>query len=38
MLLAAGVGFWIYTRAVLRMRVPEAYQVRRLVTARLGRA
>jgi putative peptidoglycan lipid II flippase len=38
MLAAAGVGFWIYTRAVLRMRVPEAYQVRRLVTARLGRA
>jgi putative peptidoglycan lipid II flippase len=34
---AAGVGFWIYTRAVLRMRVPEAYQVRRLVNARLGR-
>jgi putative peptidoglycan lipid II flippase len=38
MLAAAGVGFWIYTRAVLRMQVPEAYQVRRLVTARLGRA
>jgi putative peptidoglycan lipid II flippase len=37
MVVAAGVGFWIYTRAVLRMRVPEAYQVRRLVTARLRR-
>ena len=35
---AAGAGLWIYTRAVLRMRVPEAYQVRRLVAGRLGRA
>ena len=35
---AAGAGLWIYTRAVLRMRVPEANQVRRLVRARLGRA
>jgi putative peptidoglycan lipid II flippase len=35
---AAGAGLWIYVRAVLRMHVPEAYQVRRLVSGRLGRA
>ena len=35
---AAGVGLWLYVRAVLRMRVPEARQVERLVAARLGRA
>jgi putative peptidoglycan lipid II flippase len=36
---AAGLaGVWIYVRAVLRMRVPEAHQVHRLVMAQLGRA
>jgi putative peptidoglycan lipid II flippase len=35
---AAAAGLWVYTRAVLIMRVPEAQQVRRLVMARLGRA
>lgn len=35
---AAGVGLWVYARAVLAMRVPEAGQVRRLVMGRLGRA
>lgn len=36
---AAGLaGVWVYVRAVLAMRVPEAHQVRSLITARLGRA
>ncbi len=35
---AAAAGLWLYVRAVLRMRVPEARQVERLVRARLGRA
>jgi putative peptidoglycan lipid II flippase len=35
---AAAVGGYIYMRAVLRMRVPEARQVQRLVLGRLGRA
>jgi putative peptidoglycan lipid II flippase len=35
---AASAGLWLYVRAVLRMRVPEAHQVQRLVLARLGRA
>lgn len=36
---AAGLaGVWIYIRAVLRMRIPEAHQVHRLISARLGRA
>lgn len=35
---AAGAGLWIYVRAVLHMRVPEASSVRRLVLRRLGRA
>jgi putative peptidoglycan lipid II flippase len=30
------VGLWVYVRAVLAMRVPEAQQVRRLVLSRLG--
>jgi len=35
---AAGAGGLIYLRAVLRMRIPEARQVQRLVLAQLGRA
>ncbi len=35
---AALVGFAVYTRAVLSMRVPEAHQVGALIRARLGRA
>jgi len=36
---AAGVaGLLVYTRAVFAMRIPEAYQVRRLIGGRLGRA
>jgi putative peptidoglycan lipid II flippase len=35
---AAAAGLWVYVRAVLLMRVPEAEQVQRLVTARLRRA
>jgi putative peptidoglycan lipid II flippase len=35
---AAGAGLWLYVRAVLRMRVPEARQVQKLVRARLSRA
>jgi putative peptidoglycan lipid II flippase len=35
---AAAAGLWLYVRAVLRMRVPEARQVQRLVAVRLGRA
>jgi putative peptidoglycan lipid II flippase len=35
---AAAAGLWLYSRAVLVMRVPEAQQVNRLIRARLGRA
>ena len=35
---AATAGLWLYTRAVLAMRVPEAHQVSRLIRAQLGRA
>ncbi len=35
--LAGLAGVWVYVRAVLTMRVPEAHQVRRLISARLGR-
>ncbi|MBA3809281.1 MAG: murein biosynthesis integral membrane protein MurJ [Solirubrobacterales bacterium] len=36
---AAGLaGVWLYSRAVLAMRVPEAHQVSRLIRVRLGRA
>jgi putative peptidoglycan lipid II flippase len=35
---AALVGSWLYTRAVLAMRVPEARQVTNLIRSRLGRA
>ena len=35
---AAGAGLWLYVRAVLAMRVPEAQQVSRLVRGQLGRA
>jgi putative peptidoglycan lipid II flippase len=31
-------GMWVYSRAVLAMRVPEAHQVYTLVMGRLGRA
>ncbi len=34
---AAGAGLWLYGKAVLRMRVPEARQMQQLVAARLGR-
>jgi putative peptidoglycan lipid II flippase len=34
---AAAAGMWVYTRAVLRMDVPEAHQVARLLRGRLGR-
>ncbi|HEU0316644.1 MAG TPA: lipid II flippase MurJ, partial [Solirubrobacteraceae bacterium] len=34
---AAAGGLWLYVRAVLRMRVPEARQVQRLVAARVAR-
>ena len=34
---AATIGGFIYMRAVLRMGIPEAYQVQRLIRARLGR-
>jgi putative peptidoglycan lipid II flippase len=33
---AAGAGLWVYGRAVLAMRVPEAHQVSRLVRALAG--
>ena len=36
--LAAAAGLWIYTRAVLVMRIPEAHQVSHLIRAQLGRA
>jgi putative peptidoglycan lipid II flippase len=35
---AAAVGLFVYVRAVLAMRVPEAHQVRGLIRAQLGRA
>jgi putative peptidoglycan lipid II flippase len=35
---AAAAGGFIYMRAVLAMRIPEARQVRSLVLGRLGRA
>jgi putative peptidoglycan lipid II flippase len=35
---AALAGLWVYSRAVLAMRVPEAHQVHRLIMAQLGRA
>jgi putative peptidoglycan lipid II flippase len=35
---AALAGLWLYVRAVLAMRVPEAHQVSRLIRAQLGRA
>jgi putative peptidoglycan lipid II flippase len=35
---AALAGLWVYSRAVLVMSVPEAHQVRRLISARLSRA
>lgn len=35
---AAAAGLWLYSRAVLAMRVPEAHQVNRLIRAQLGRA
>jgi putative peptidoglycan lipid II flippase len=35
---AALAGLGVYSRAVLTMRVPEAHQVHRLISARLGRA
>jgi putative peptidoglycan lipid II flippase len=35
---AAGVGLFVYVRAVLAMRVPEARQVHRLIVTQLGRA
>jgi putative peptidoglycan lipid II flippase len=35
---AAAAGLFVYVRAVLAMRVPEAHQVSRLVRAQLGRA
>jgi putative peptidoglycan lipid II flippase len=34
---AAGVGLFVYVRAVLAMRVPEARQVHRLIVTQLGR-
>jgi putative peptidoglycan lipid II flippase len=35
---AAAAGLFVYARAVLAMRVPEAHQVSRLIRAQLGRA
>jgi putative peptidoglycan lipid II flippase len=35
---AAAAGLFVYVRAVLAMRVPEAHQVSRLIRAQLGRA
>jgi putative peptidoglycan lipid II flippase len=34
---AGAVGLFVYVRAVLTMRVPEAHQVSRLIRAQLGR-
>jgi putative peptidoglycan lipid II flippase len=35
---ASAAGIWLYARAVLAMRVPEAYQVYRLILSQFGRA
>jgi putative peptidoglycan lipid II flippase len=35
---AAAAGLFVYVRAVLAMRIPEAHQVSRLIRAQLGRA
>ncbi|HEY1458278.1 MAG TPA: murein biosynthesis integral membrane protein MurJ [Solirubrobacteraceae bacterium] len=35
---AGGAGLFVYMRAVLAMRIPEAHQVSGLIRARLGRA
>jgi hypothetical protein len=35
---AAAAGLWLYFRAVLTMRVPEAHQVTAMIRAQLGRA
>jgi putative peptidoglycan lipid II flippase len=35
---AAAAGLFVYVRAVLAMRIPEAHQVNRLIRAQLGRA
>jgi putative peptidoglycan lipid II flippase len=35
---AATAGLFVYVRAVLIMRIPEAHEVNRLIRARLGRA
>jgi putative peptidoglycan lipid II flippase len=35
---AAGAGLFVYVRAVLLMRIPEAHQVSTMIRARLGRA
>jgi len=35
---AAAAGLFVYARAVLAMRVPEAHQVTRMLRAQLGRA
>jgi putative peptidoglycan lipid II flippase len=35
---ATAAGLWLYFRAVLTMRVPEAHQVTALIRAQLGRA
>jgi putative peptidoglycan lipid II flippase len=35
---AGGAGLFVYARAVLAMRIPEAHQVSRLIRAQLGRA
>jgi putative peptidoglycan lipid II flippase len=35
---AAAAGLFVYLRAVLAMRIPEAHQVSRLIRAQLGRA
>lgn len=35
---AGAAGVFVYMRAVFAMRIPEAHQVRRLISSRLGRA
>jgi len=35
---AAGAGLFVYVRAVLLMRIPEAHQVSAMIRARLSRA
>jgi peptidoglycan biosynthesis protein MviN/MurJ (putative lipid II flippase) len=35
---AAAAGLFVYARAVLVMRIPEAHQVNRLIRTQLGRA